>query len=101
MVVFNEANSDSFIWILITNTNSLITYYVHAYVQVLQWLHKIKETGSLRGFRNQSWETDRDTQVSVDKITKPSCKEAEAAAVMSITVIVVEDQGQTALQEEG
>lgn len=58
-------------------------------------------TGSLRGFRNQSWETDRDTQVSVDKITKPSCEEAEAAAVMSITVIVVEDQGQTALQEEG
>lgn len=58
------------------------------------------ETGSLRGFRNQSWETDRDTQVSVDKITKPRCQEAEAAALMSITVRVVKDQAQTALQED-
>lgn len=44
-------------------------------------------------------EADRNAQASVDKIAKPRCREATAAAVWASEVNIVKDQGQTVSQE--
>lgn len=44
-------------------------------------------------------ETHRNAQASVDKITKPRCREAVAAAVWVSEVNIVKDQGQMVSQE--